>query len=108
MTRKRFIKLVMGAGFDRNEANILADARPGGMTYDEWNEHYYVHAFWDKVEVRDRLFARRAARRLRNLSGTVAKTSTSLAGYAKAVQDAMQNIMGVESPSQRWTRRQQT
>lgn len=97
MTRKRFIKIVMADGFDRNEANALADARPGSMTYAEWRSHYYVNAFWDKVELRNKLIARRAARRLRRLSGAFAKVGTSAAAFAKAAQDAMRKIADSEN-----------
>lgn len=36
MTRKRFVKLLMAAGYDRNEANaIAADARSRGIEYNK-------------------------------------------------------------------------
>lgn len=36
MTRKRFTKMVMGLGYDRNKATIIASYRPADASHDEY------------------------------------------------------------------------
>lgn len=41
MTQKRFIKLLMGKGFSRNEANILAGMRSRHISYSLMWDNWY-------------------------------------------------------------------
>lgn len=49
MTRKRFIKELMGMGFSRNEANGIAiKSRGSGLSYQEYCEYKYQ---WFKLSI---------------------------------------------------------
>ena len=41
MTRKRFTKLLMGIGFQRNEANSYAHLKPDYLSYKRYWNFYY-------------------------------------------------------------------
>lgn len=91
MTRKRFVKLMMSRGFDRNTANWLAaQARCGGKSYAEVyaaDGHYQINNF-PQLDISFEQVAEAAKR-------AVAALAAGFAAFSKAFKEKMEEVSHV-------------
>lgn len=49
LTRKRFVKLLMGAGVSRNSANYFARVLPHGWSYSDAFRYLFLKSLWRRL-----------------------------------------------------------
>lgn len=83
MTRKRFIKKLMGYRVDRNSAKRAAVGRPKGYSYAEYYGYAFILAVWFGAGLR----AKKAAKAFRALSSSADSFGCSVGclGYSAQI-----------------------